>query len=186
MERSKFLGLRLIRLSKDRCKVGAGSESSANDAAANHMHSTHLADLALCVQFEMPRQQFIAEAGTKPMKINRASILLLIAALAVTGCRRTPEAKMAKFLAEGEKQLEKKDYPRAILQFRNASQAKPKEAEPYYQLGRAYLASGDLNRAAASFDRSFKLNPKRTDAQLKWAEIMSISGKKTDVVEAEK
>src|ERR1035438_999863 len=137
MERSKFLGLRLIRLSKDRCKVGAGSESSANDAAANHMHSTHLADLALCVQFEMPRQQFIAEAGTKPMKINRASILLLIAALAVTGCRRTPEAKMAKFLAEGEKQLEKKDYPRAILQFKNAAQAKPKEAEPYYQLGRA-------------------------------------------------
>ena len=63
--------------------------------------------------------------------MNRASILLLIAALAVTGCRRTPEAKMAKFLTEGEKQLEKKDYPRAILQFRNAVQSKPNEAEPY-------------------------------------------------------
>jgi hypothetical protein len=78
-----------------------------------------------------PRQQFIAEAGTKAIKMNRASILLLIAALAVTGCRRTPEAKMAKFLTEGEKQLEKKDYPRAILQFRNAVQSKPNEAEPY-------------------------------------------------------
>src|ERR1019366_4095289 len=107
------------------------------------------------------------------MKINRASILLLIAALAVTGCRRTPEAKMAKFLAEGERQLEKKDYPRAILQFRNAVQAKPKEAEPHYQLGLAYLASGDLRRAAASFDETLKLNPKHTRAQLGLAEILS-------------
>ena len=93
---------------------------------------------------------------------------------------------MAKFLAEGEKQLEKKDYPRAILQFRNAVQAKPKEAETYYQLGRAYLASGDLNRAAASFDRTIKLNPKHTDAQLKLAEIMSPSRDKKTVADAEK
>jgi tetratricopeptide (TPR) repeat protein len=183
---AKFLGLRPIRWSKDRCKVGAESERSVNDAAANHVHSTHLADLALCVQFEVPRQQFIAEAGTKPMKTNRASIFLLVGVLAVTGCRRTPEAKMAKFLAEGEKQLEKKDYPRAILQFRNAVQAKPKEAEPYYQLGRAYLASGDLKRAAQSFDRTIKLNPKRTDAQLKLAEILSTRPEKQNVVDAEK
>ena len=119
------------------------------------------------------------------MKINRASILLLIAALAVTGCRRTPEAKMAKFLAEGEKQLEKKDYPRAILQFRNAVQAKPKEAEPYYQLGLAYLASGDPRKAFASLRKTLDLNPKHTAAQLRLAELMSTSRNKKDLAEAE-
>jgi tetratricopeptide (TPR) repeat protein len=138
------------------------------------------------VQFQIARQQLIAETGTKAMKINRASILLLlIAALAVTGCRRTPEAKMAKFLADGEKQMEKKDYPRAILQFRNAAQAKPKEAEPYYQLGLAYLASGDL-RAVASLRKTIELNPKHTGAMLRLAELMSTSLDKKNVADAEK
>jgi tetratricopeptide (TPR) repeat protein len=120
------------------------------------------------------------------MKINRASILLLIVALAVTGCRRTPEAKMAKFLADGEKQFEKKDYPRAILQFKNAVQAKPKEAEPYYHLGLAYLASDNLRMAIASLRKAIDLNPKHTGAQLRLAEIMSTSLNRDHLAEAEK
>ena len=93
---------------------------------------------------------------------------------------------MAKFLGDGQKQLEKKDYPRAILQFKNAIQAKPKEAEPYYQLGLAYLASGDVRKAFASLDRTIKLNPKHTGAQLKLAELMSTSRDKKYLADAEK
>ena len=122
---------------------------------------------ALHVQFNMPRQQVIAWSGIEPMKTDGVAILLLIAALAVTGCRCTPEAKMARFLADGEKQFEKKDYPRAILQFRNAVHAKPKEAEPYYQLALAYLASGDHRKAVASLRKTIELNPKHNGAQLK-------------------
>ena len=93
---------------------------------------------------------------------------------------------MAKFLAEGEKQLEKKDYPRAILQFRNAVQAKPKEAEPYYQLGLAYLASGDLRKAVGYLKKTIELNPKHTGAQLRLAELMSTSADKKTLEDAEK
>ncbi len=101
--------------------------------------------------------------------------LILLAGWVVAGCVRSPQAKEAKFLESGKKQLEKKDYTRAILEFKNAVQVMPKDAEPHYQLGMAYLRAGDPNSAAMCFQQAVKLDPKHPGAQLRLAEMMAAS-----------
>lgn len=89
-------------------------------------------------------------------------------------------------MEKGKKEFQKKNYAIAILHFKNAMQAQPRDAEPYYQLGLAYLASKDLNTAVSYFRKATELNPKHTGAQLKLAELMSLSRTKEIVEDAQK
>src|SRR5882762_10387503 len=90
---------------------------------------------------------------------------LLAMCLVFSGC--SPEAKEARYLKSGKQMMERKDYSRAIIQFRNAVQAKPKDSEPYYQLAIAYLAMRDVKQAYATLKKAVELNPKHQQAQLK-------------------
>jgi tetratricopeptide (TPR) repeat protein len=104
----------------------------------------------------------------------------------LTGCSQTPQAREAKYLDKGKKEFRKKNYAVAVLHFKNAVEAMPRDAEPYYQLGLAYLASNDFNTAASYFRKATELNPTHTGAQLKLAELMATSRSKDIVEEAEK
>jgi tetratricopeptide (TPR) repeat protein len=97
----------------------------------------------------------------------------IVLAISLSGCASSPEARRDKFLARGKEFLQKKDYTRAALEFRNAIKAKPRDAEAYYQLGLVSLASGDLPTAVGSFRRAIDVNPKHTGAQLKLAQLMA-------------
>ena len=93
---------------------------------------------------------------------------------------------MVQFLHRGENDITRHDYARAVLEFRNATQLDPKNAEPVYQLGLAYLAAGDLNQAGAVLLRATQLNPKHEQAQVKVAELMARNGDLISVKEGEK
>jgi tetratricopeptide (TPR) repeat protein len=82
--------------------------------------------------------------------------------------------------------MQEKDYSRAALDFRNAARVMPKDAEPFYQLGLAYLANGAVTPAYASFRKAAELNPKHEGAQVKMAEIMAAHGDRKSVEEAAK
>jgi tetratricopeptide (TPR) repeat protein len=107
------------------------------------------------------------------MSTKTAYVYTIVLAVGCAGCRTSPQATEAKFLKRGQALIAQKEYPRAILEFRNAVSAMPKDAEPHYQLGLAYLASGDPASAAGSFERATALNPKHSGAQLKLAELMT-------------
>ena len=92
-------------------------------------------------------------------------------------CSRSPQAREANYLKRGEALRDKKDYSRALLEFKNAANAMPKDAEPYYQTGLTYLAAGSIRNAAQSFQKATDLNPKHQQAQLKLAELMTTSQK---------
>lgn len=108
---------------------------------------------------------------------NRQSKLIALIVLGVLlgGCNRSPEARRDKYIAAGKSFLEKKDYSRAILQFRNAVQAMPKDAEVYYQLGNGFLAIKDYTSAVMSYRKALEFNPKHPEAQLKIAQIYSMT-----------
>jgi tetratricopeptide (TPR) repeat protein len=91
----------------------------------------------------------------------------------------TPQQREARYLESGKRQFERKDYARAAIQFINASKAMPKDAEPYYQLAVTYLAQQQYQPAIVSLQRAIKLNPKHRQAQLKLAELMTYSDKKS-------
>src|ERR1700724_1852858 len=106
-----------------------------------------------------------------PRQAAGAAIFFVLTA---AGCSRlTPEAKRDHFLELGRKALEKHDYPSAILQFKNAAQAKPKDPEPYYQLGLVTLKTGDLRTGLLYLKQTNVLDPRHIGAQLKIAELES-------------
>src|SRR5262245_47775812 len=93
-----------------------------------------------------------------------AIVCLICVALLFAGCSRDPAVRSAQFMSKGKSFLEKHDYARAILQFQNAAQKQPQDAEPYYQMGLAYLGRGDFQQAAACFYKTIQLKPKHHDA----------------------
>jgi cytochrome c-type biogenesis protein CcmH/NrfG len=107
---------------------------------------------------------------------SRCSVLgmLCLAGLLSPACLRSPEAKRAKYLETGKKLLQNNDPSRAILQFRNAVQATPKNAEAYYQLGLAFLTAGDAINGVRAHRRAIELNPKHTAVQLRLAQLMAM------------
>lgn len=115
-----------------------------------------------------------------------ACIVTVLIAIGISGCNTSPQVKELTALKRGESLLAKKDYARALLEFKNAARAMPKDAEPYYQMGLAYLAASDIPNAARAFGRATELNPKHVNAQLKLAEMLTASRDKGLVAEASK
>src|ERR1035441_8924844 len=120
------------------------------------------------------------------MRLKRRCLSVCVVILALTGCSQSPQAREAKYLEKGRKEFQKKNYAVAVLHFKNAMEAQPRDAEPYYQLGLAYLGSNDVNTAASYFRKATELNPKHAGAQLKLAELMATSRSRQIVEEAEK
>lgn len=100
-------------------------------------------------------------------------IPLLSGYLILFACASSPQAKEAKYLQRGKELLEKKEYARAVLEFKSASAVAPGDAEPAYETGVAYLGMGRLTNAAQYLLGATQLNPKHTGAQLKLAELMA-------------
>ena len=113
-------------------------------------------------------------------------VCLILALVALGGCRRSPEAKKAKFMESGKAFMQAKDYPRAILQFRNAAAFAGKDPEPYYEMALAFLADGQLSNAGGALQQALKLNPNYSPAKLKFAELETLSPREKDQREAEK
>jgi len=99
-------------------------------------------------------------------------LFVAVSAWVLAGCASSPEAKSARHMAAGKALLQKKDAARAVLEFKTAAQATPRDSEVYYQLGLAYLAAGDLGRGVANLRRALELNPKHPMAQLRLAQLM--------------
>src|SRR5258708_16267194 len=111
---------------------------------------------------------------------------LLVALLLMSACMRSPESRAAQFLANGKGLMDRKDYARATLQFKNAVRLLPKDAEAEYQLGLAYLADRRLTDGIAALTKATALDPKHAGAQVKIAELVAFSGDPSVVREGEK
>jgi cellulose synthase operon protein C len=119
---------------------------------------------------------------------NTAAPLLLcaIALLLSGGCARSPQQKYATFLERGNAQLQKRDYNRAILEFKNALRIKPKSAETQYQLALAYLGEKDTRNAVVSLRNSLDLDPNYTPAEMKLSQMAAETRNPAELLEAEK
>ena len=108
--------------------------------------------------------------------IRSAWLGALVVVLIILSACSSPQAKEARFLDTGKKYLEAKDYARAILQFKNAAQVRPADAEPHFQLALAYLAARDVTSAVRDLRQAATLDPKHVRARLKLAELMVVNG----------
>jgi tetratricopeptide (TPR) repeat protein len=107
-------------------------------------------------------------------------LILLLAG----GCARSPEARRNSHLAKGARFLEQKDYSRAVIEFQNAAQAMPNDAEAYYQLGVAYVALQDFTAAVKALRKALELDPQHAASQLKMAQLMALTDDQNLISEA--
>ena len=103
---------------------------------------------------------------TKKSRVCVCAVAALIVGMLAVGCNRSPQAKEAQYLKRGAALMAKKDYGRAALEFQNAVKVTPKDAEPYYQLGLALLATGNAayaRKGVGALRRATELNPNHAE-----------------------
>jgi tetratricopeptide (TPR) repeat protein len=115
-----------------------------------------------------------------------ALLALAIGAAAMAGCRSGGRQDYAALMDSGARLLEKKEYVQAILQYRTAARLAPKNAEPLYRLGLAYLASGSVTEGVTALVKAADIDPKHAGAQIKLAELLSGSRDKKMLEEGQK
>jgi len=106
-----------------------------------------------------------------------ARILVLALLLLVTSCGGS-ERKYAKHIEKGEKYFAASQYKEASIEFKNAVQIKPNDAQAYYHLGLAYLKLGGpayISTAFRSFSKAAELDPEHLDAHTKIGEFYLLS-----------
>ena len=134
----------------------------------------------------------MAAAGFQPARAAQAFMRTWLPSLIAAGlllfpaCSRSPQKREARFMELGKKFLQRNDYVRAGLEFRNAIQAAPADAEPYYQLGMTYLGAGNRSLAVSCFRKAAELNPKHAAAQLELADMLATVNDRVIVADAEK
>jgi cellulose synthase operon protein C len=76
-------------------------------------------------------------------------------------------------MTRGEKHFEAQDYGRAVLEFRNAVQASPSDADAHYKLSLALLASGDARGGYSALRKTTELAPSHIGAQITLAQLLT-------------
>jgi tetratricopeptide (TPR) repeat protein len=123
-----------------------------------------------------------ARGRWKTGRFPAASFFLAAALLFLSACSTTPEVREAKYLTRGKSELAAKQYKKAVIDFKVASQNMPKDAEPVYQLGLTYLSVGGARQAVEAFTKAATLNPKHEGAQYQMA-LVKVGSNKPEVVQ---
>src|SRR5690348_16908879 len=103
------------------------------------------------------------------------AFILCLVLLPGIGCdSSSPEAKKAKHQERAKAYVEKGQYQEALIEYQNAAQADPKDANLYYQMALLHLKLGQASHLQAAFaelTRSVQLDKNNQDAQLKLGEL---------------
>jgi tetratricopeptide (TPR) repeat protein len=109
-------------------------------------------------------------------RFGRYGFLFLLLLLSLSlACSRSTVSKKARFMESGRRLYDQKDYSRAVLEFKNAEAVANGDPEPDYWLGMAYLGAGNNPLAGDSFHKAAEINPKHAGAQLRMAELLTLT-----------
>jgi Tfp pilus assembly protein PilF len=123
--------------------------------------------------------------GTRANTTHNAFIIcsfgaMLVAILFVLciGCA-SKEEKEARHLERARQYVEKTEFKKAVIEFRNVVQLDPENDAAHYELGETYLKLQQGREAFQSFSRAVSVNPENMKAQLKMGQILLL-GKRTE------
>jgi tetratricopeptide (TPR) repeat protein len=97
---------------------------------------------------------------------NWFTILLLIA-VAATGCKQDPERLKRAYAAKGDSFVAEKKYSEAVIEYRNAVATDPRFGEARYKLANTYAALGETRNALPEYVRAADLMPDNVEAQIR-------------------
>ncbi len=124
------------------------------------------------------------------MTIQKTLPVVTSLVLLLAGCGRSPEALEAAHLKRGNAYLGQNEFRKAFIEFRVASQNMPKDPEPLYELGMAYLkadAAADPNsllHAYEAFQKALEIKPGHAASRYRMALFRIGSTKLEEVAQA--
>jgi tetratricopeptide (TPR) repeat protein len=114
------------------------------------------------------------------MMRKTSCVIIAVVAVSLAACKSDPQATAREHLEKGNQQLERKQYPEAIIEYRRAVQADPRLGPARLQLAFAYAATGDGINALREYVRAADLMPEDRDAQAKAGTFMLLAGQFQD------
>src|SRR5215469_11343554 len=105
----------------------------------------------------------------------KVAALCLAVVFASNACSHRADVRKLRFMENGRRLYDKRDYARAIIEWKNAVEIANGDPEPYYWLGMGYLGAGNIPLAIDSFRKAADLNPKHAASQLRMAELLTLS-----------
>jgi tetratricopeptide (TPR) repeat protein len=105
----------------------------------------------------------------------RIGSLCLALTVALCACSHRADVKKLRFMENGRRFYDERDYARAIIEWKNAVDIANGDPEPFYWLGMGYMAEGNIPLAIDSFRAAADLDPKHGAAQLRMAELLTLS-----------
>ena len=100
----------------------------------------------------------------------------IAAALFASSCSEDPQKAKLRFVASGDRLVAAKNYPDAIIQYRNAVANDGSWGEARLKLGGAYEAIGDFPNTLREYVRAADLMSGDIHAQLKAGQVLILAG----------
>jgi tetratricopeptide (TPR) repeat protein len=101
------------------------------------------------------------------MSSRSAQVVYAAVALLAASCSRDPKEVARRYTESGDKYVEQKKYPDAIIQYRNAVAADGSSGPTRYKLANAYSVIGDQANAMREYVRAADLMPADQPAQIR-------------------
>jgi tetratricopeptide (TPR) repeat protein len=99
----------------------------------------------------------------------------LLALLVVSGCG-TAESRKARYIQHGQEYYNAGNYDKARVEYRNAAQIDPKDAQVRYLLGQVSERLGDARDAVGQYQAAINENPKLSRARAALARLFLYGG----------
>ncbi len=107
--------------------------------------------------------------------MRRGTLAVFVMTTVLVACGGAA-ARKAGYLAKGQEYLAAHDFEKARLEFRNALQLDPNDAEASFLAGEASERLGNLREAAQMFQSAIQVNPRHLGARAQLAKIYVYAG----------
>ena len=109
----------------------------------------------------------------RPRRLARRllCVALLLSVGGLAACQ-DDASRLAEHMARAEKQLEDGKPNEAIIEYKNALQIAPNDADAHFGLAKAYLAAQDVGKAYWELQETVRLDPDNLDARLAFAQFL--------------
>lgn len=121
----------------------------------------------------------LTEANMRRSKIMLA--FWIAVAVSLCSCDRSPEGALAKHLKRGDEYFKEEKFKEAVIEYKNAVKAVPKDPAAHWKLAKASIEAKDLRTAFEEVQKAVELDPNNHEALGMLGEIYLMAGKKEEV-----
>ena len=112
-----------------------------------------------------------------------AAICWVVLAVFLCACDRSPEEKLAKHLERGDEYFKEDKFKEAVIEYKNAVKAVPKDPAAHWKLAKASLEAKDIRTTFAELQKTVELDPNNHEALGILGEIYLMAGKQEEAAQ---